>query len=237
MSEWSVDTGLADDYDGTVLEAWFSSDSRYNNGQTLMMFWKIKLDRPELFPMIAEGETQERWPCGDGWESVDGGETAEHPGGSEKKFHANSQYGQLIKKAIKDMGIGDILDKRGTPQEAKVWAGLRFHFDRIEKDYKFKDRETGQEVSGTSNKLMPTAYLGTEEHPVAGSGPSSSLPAFNLEESGIDSALLDELKSLAAQCSTAGEFTGRALGLTGVPENDTVVGALSDERFFTTLKG
>ena len=39
---WGTSSGLYTDYSGEVVEATFGTDSRYNNGETTLMFWKVK---------------------------------------------------------------------------------------------------------------------------------------------------------------------------------------------------
>ena len=122
---WETSSGLPDDFAFTVTNARFVFDPQYNNGETLLLAWEgeaegVDLDRPL------------RFACGSGWDTPDNGKTAVHP--KQKLFNKRSHYGMLIDRCIKELGMGDILRRRGVPTEAKVWVGLRFRLPRVRGD-------------------------------------------------------------------------------------------------------
>jgi hypothetical protein len=135
---WSTETGLLTDYEGEVIEAWFTTDPKYNDGKTLLFVMKMKTDDAD------NPEWEERYGCGPDWGSYDGGETAEHPKGDTKRFNKNSQYGHLIDKAL-ECGAGEALASRGTPRSAKVWVGTKWFFEAETKEVNFKDAQ-GEQV-------------------------------------------------------------------------------------------
>ena len=92
FDSWETGSGLMSNYEGTVTEAWFSTDADYQQGKQLLLFLKMDTIDSEG----AEGETTERYSLGADWASYDGGESAEHPSGTARKINKQSQYGRLI---------------------------------------------------------------------------------------------------------------------------------------------
>ena len=73
-----------------VTEAEFLNDPQYQGGVPLLL-------ELTLLPLDgdAEGTVTNRYSLGGGWETPDGGETADHPQG-KNHFHVRSQYGSVI---------------------------------------------------------------------------------------------------------------------------------------------
>lgn len=208
--------GLIDHYVGEIEDAWFSTDSRYNDGQTLLMFWKMQTDNVDV------PELEERFSCGRDWESMDGGKTAEHPQG-KNKFHPSSLYGKIIQRSVNEFGIRELLESRGESYEAAIWPGLRFEMSREAVDY-------GGEI-GKKDRILPQRFMG-----VVGDGgdgapaPSPAAPApvtSILDE--LDPALVEQLKALRADSTSHPQFVDRCMDLQGVIGNDKLVRAIATE--------
>lgn len=253
IDPWSTETGLVSDYEGTVVDAWFGTDPKVGGGLTLIAHWKLATDSPE------NPEVEERWTCGPDWASYDGGETAEHPKGPDKRFNKNSQYGHLIDKIV-DLGAGGTLAERGTPRTAKVFVGTKWYMEAEVKPYSFKDKDDPTKIiSGESSRNYPTKFLGVGDvtvpatqspSPTAGATPSAPstvvptaeataspspapAPAAAPVASGDPFSLLDPTVAaqakLLAKAKSYSDWVDAMLELPGVAENNDLVMQLAEE--------
>lgn len=162
MSDWDPfkpDTGLKDDYDGTITSAEFVQV----NGGNYALQLVVTADDEEA-PEIRLG-------CGKGWVSYDGGETVEGPS-AKARFHAMTAYAKFIGSAMKS-GAGDELQGRSQrdhqgrgPMHAALWQGLRFHFEVLNEPGDMPDPNGGTKWIPNPegvNRVAPTKYLGTTE--------------------------------------------------------------------------
>lgn len=216
------ETGLLDDYDATIVEAWFAPDQRFSNN--LCLQFKLLVDAEEGGE---PEEIEELWSCGPDWESMDGGETAEHPKG-KGKFNKASKVQRMISSAV-EAGAGPVLAGRGTAMEAKIWNGLRFHFKRTSYDYTYQGAE------GKSQVLGMRAFLGEEDaasSSPSGSGSSGSAepkPAAASALDGLDSEVVEALKTAKAEAGDShNSFVDKAMELTAVTSNPTLMVAIAD---------
>lgn len=214
---YELSSGLVDDFDCEILDAWFATDGRYNNGQTTLLFWKASTDDTD-HPMLDEGEAI-RFATGADWESLDGGKTVEHPSG-KTKFNNQSAIGTLIARAV-ELGAGPALMARGPAQHAEVWVGLKFHMKRETYTSKFQGKEEQRE------RLLPVEFLGSsgENGAPAAAAPSAPAKASMLDD--LDPALRETLKGLKANSASHGTFVDAAMELTEVTANTTLVMALA----------
>lgn len=207
---WATESGLLDDVDVTIEKAYFATDARYNQGFTLLMHWEGTTnseDNPTFHEMI---------PCGDGWQSLDGGKTATHPKG-KKRFVSSSVYGRIIDRCINEFKIGDILRKRGTPTEAKVWVGLRFHMKREKLEF-----GSGLEAR---ERLMPVKFLGVAEQAPATKGETQEQTEAKVHQL----ALYAKVKALAKQEKSFEKFVEKAMEIEGVADDSELVARIIDE--------
>jgi len=114
---------------------------------------------------------------------------------------------------------------------AKLWPGLKFHWQTFGKPYSVKDRDTGEEKSGTSYKSYPTKFLG--EHEVPEVVHSASTESSSGNEQAPDE-IIARLKVLA-QAKPFAEWVDEALTIDYVRDN--MLAALGDESFYNSLKG
>ncbi len=213
---WGTSSGLYTDFSGEIKESTFGTDSRYNNGETTLMFWKVKPSDIEV--STDDGLIEVAFPVGSGWFSYDGGETIEHSDG-KSKVNSSSIYGKIVDWAVEN-GLASTLREKGSPLESKVWAGLNLRFEEVEFNY-------GGEI-GKKKRTMPVEVLGAE-----GSADGSDSDASNDSLGGF----ADELKALAENSPTAEEFTNSALALTGITDDANLVSQIADGSLFEKLKG
>lgn len=253
------ESGLKDDYDGIIVDAWFATDPKYNNGQTLLVFLK-KHDEE------TGEETEDRYACGPDWGSYDGGETAEHPKGEQKGFNNQTAYYELISTAMEAGGEEEMrrrssveLGGRG-PKAAALWKGLRFHWEIKTETRKIRDRETGEMREITTNRSLPTKFLGIATGDGAGTGSAqrqsgmaspaaanatqstagaTSAPSTETSQtsplSGLDPATQAQVKVLA-KTKTYPDWVDAVMALTGVLQDATVMAALGDESLYNQLR-
>lgn len=222
---WTTESGLVESYDGTVTRAWFGTDVRYMNGEVLLLNWEIKPDDPSQFSHLEDGVIEERFPCGKGWDSNDGGKSATHESGNaNKRFHRSSIYGRIIDAVPSMPGLIDVLKDRGTEMEAKVWEGMRFHFARQEFDY-------GGEI-GKKSRIMPVEFLGEAgegEKPSNGASKVAALKAKAAAANKGNNDLRGQLVELAKNSDTHESFMDAALEVPGVADDDDLLAAVADE--------
>lgn len=256
FDEFRTSTGLKDDYDGTVTDAYFGKDQR--GGDRNLLFLKVSATDGD--------EVELRYSTGNGWVSYDGGRTVEHP--TEKWFNNRTAIAELMKAAMMipeaQVELGrrshQELDRRG-PKDAKLWVGLGFHWEVKTETMNVPERDAlGQPVveDGRAKmvtievpRTLPTAYLG-----VAGQDPTSNAapagkgrkprsatssatggstttpPATN---GAGDKALLAKL-SVGAKTKTFNDWVDWAMDLPGVLEDDEIVSRLGDQDFYESLK-
>jgi hypothetical protein len=153
----SPDSGLKEDFTGTIFEAEWVQGQR--GGYSLQL--KILADDEEV--------VQVNLGAGKDWVSYDGGESVKGPG-PRAKFNERSGMWRWISAAVK-AGAGDELKRRDRerfngkgPLYAAVWLGLRFHFDVVKEPGDRPD-EKGEwkPVEGGIPAIRPVKYLGSGE--------------------------------------------------------------------------
>jgi hypothetical protein len=188
---WGVDHrsgGFITDYEGTVLDSYFATDPKYNEGNTLQLCWQTSVDNldaiaeerdldEESVETIREHGITQKYSCGPKWVTEDGGSTAEHPRGP-RLFHATSQVGRIIDSALGSLehygdsaktpeggevkvkldGLLDVLKARGPANQADIWKGIKLRFEEVVFDYG-TDRK-GQVMKST--RAMPVEFIGVE---------------------------------------------------------------------------
>lgn len=151
---WKTTSGLLDDFDFDIEEAWFGLNDRF--GDTLLLNLRgIASQEGE----VVDEEHVLLYSTGEGWEAAKGGREANHSAG-KTTFVNNTNIGRLIDAIV---GLGDevigVLSERGDTWQADTWEGLRFHIER--KQFSYRNRETGEQV--TYEVPLPTDFLGEVE--------------------------------------------------------------------------
>jgi hypothetical protein len=166
FDEFRVTTGLKDDFDGIITDAYFGKPQ--SGGENLMLFVKVTADDGD--------EVENRYGLGKSWVSYDGGKTVEHP--TDKYFNNRTAYAEMFAAAVKCGAKEELgrrskeLERRG-PKDSRLWVGLKFHWLVKQESFQVPQRdEAGQEVRSetgvrlmtevTSNRVLPTKWLGTD---------------------------------------------------------------------------
>lgn len=216
MSEtWQTGTGLITDYDGEVVEAFFGTDARYNDGNTTILFLKNKpLDGTE--PGSDDGLIQESFPMGgtteSSWRTEDGGKTA--AGG--KKINRSTAMGSLIDRIVTLAGgVEEAAEVFGGGETTKAatWLGFRAHWNEFTEGGK-----VGAD-SWSRNKNYPSAILGRSDTTASTS----------------TDALMPKIKAYAETLDYA-DWIDKCMKLTGVADDATLVARLSDEGWYNELR-
>lgn len=218
---WKTSSGLKDDYDGLVTDAYFAQDVQYNRMQLHLTVLAEDGDEVDL-----------RYNTGAEWQTFDGGATVEHP--KAKWFNTNSAMGKLV-----TAGIGaaeDVLRKRTAeygglgPKAAGIWKGLRFHWEVDSSSGTMTDPETGKERSFTSNVTVPTAYLGE------GESENVIKPAVdNSVLNGLGEDTKSKMAGLAGQMGYQ-DWIDAVMDLPGVGDSPNIASKLN-EALYVSLKG
>jgi len=109
---WQTDDS-GGEFDGKIIDATFGFDDRF--GDNLILILDItRDDMDEPYTMLLT--------CGKGWDTPDGGKTAEHP--KSKNFNTRSSLGRVIDAIAKIKGAVDRID--GEPTEAASWVGQHY---------------------------------------------------------------------------------------------------------------
>lgn len=148
---FATSSGLPDELDFDITEAWFEFDPQYNDGQTLVFKINVKATDEEF----GEGGVGVlMYPCGNGWTAAERGAVAVREDGTNKGFNNSSGYALFFLGAIACDGAEKVLrsEGRGDPRKAGMWVGTSWHVDRKERNY-------GGEI-GTRSRLIPTKFLG-----------------------------------------------------------------------------
>lgn len=218
-SSWQTTTGLLDDFEYSITDAWFARSAEIKNGEQLVLFLKGDTDND------AEPEFEAHITCGPGWDTFDGGKSATHESRKDRGFNKQTNYGQFIDRVI-ELGLGEVLMGRGKATEAKVWVGLKFHMKQKE----FKTQIKGEDV--TYYRLLPEAYLGE-----VAEGKGKDVPKVGKSESaesnGSNGAgnkvLLAKLKAEAKKHDTHESFVDAAMEVAGVTDDDDLLGQVVDD--------
>ena len=155
--DWELESGLADDFDGTIVDSWFEINKDYvlKAGKEIPMLY-LRIETPDLDQAVSQG-----WSCGEAkqWEIAGGDKSiTSRTRPDSKVFNMNARAGQLVGRMISLIGDGDkgkgqdFFSKRGFMTEAATYVGLNFHWNRE------KLPTVGE--GAPSEVLLPTAYLG-----------------------------------------------------------------------------
>jgi len=238
FNPWETESGLPDDFNLTVTDAWFAKDARYKDGEVLLLHWHgtVEKDGEE-----EELETPIIFPCGSGWDSYDGGKTAEHEKG-RKRFISSSIYGRLIDRCVKDLGMMDLMIKRGDPKTAKVWKGLKFHLKREKIEFGSKlepiERLMPDKFLGEAGKSAPAKEAAkpkqeTKEEAAVESGEEAAARSREEATAGSDDKkrklLLAKLKAEAKKAASFEEFYEKAVEIEGVTDDEEILAQVIDE--------
>lgn len=218
----SPDSGLKEDFDGTI-----TFETRWNQfeGGNFTLDLKIQADDGDTVFVRGLG-------AGKNWTSYDGGESIQGPT-SKAKFHAKTGMWKWIAAATK-AGAGDYLRAKDAELGggngrtfAKVWDGLRFHFDVVDEQGTKRD-DDGNFRDATVQVIRPTAFLGNGDAPATSNG-NSTTPA----------SIASVLREVAQKATSYKEFGDLAMeALEKLPADQRKAGyiQIADEAYYESLK-
>lgn len=126
---WATESGLLDNYDMVVDEAWFGQDPSSDDDERIFLF--LRGDAVDEEGEEHEAHT-ERYSTGKNWEVVEDGAEVENATGRHK-FNQNAGIGRLI-NALVALGEKEatFLSERGDTFESKTYKGLKLHMESRE---------------------------------------------------------------------------------------------------------
>lgn len=246
-----VASGLPDSMILNITESYFTRDPNYNKGQTLVLCWKGEVEEAMSGGEPVETDLDEHpilFPCGDGWDTFDDGQTAEHDRG-RKMFTDRSAIGMLIDQAAVTLDVAEALlsnapaDGVEAGRQAAIWQGFKFLLERQEFDYGI-NKQTNQPMK--ASRLMPTKVLaspGDSKGKKAAAKPAAKKEESTESEStgggllaGLDAKMAAKLKvAFSKAAGDEGKFADNAIEVDGVAENADLIAAVSDGSLFAEL--
>lgn len=127
LDAWGTSSGLLDNYDLHVKEAWFGENEESDRADGAIYLF-LQGEAYEDGELVEEDKT-ERFGTGKGWEVVEEGAAVEHASG-RNRFNRNSGMGRVV-TAITELGADTLtaMAERGAgPFEAKVFKDTIIHF-------------------------------------------------------------------------------------------------------------
>lgn len=206
--EWAFGSGLKDNFDGTIENIYFGYDSKYNNGNTLVLILEIK--------DVENGEeARQMYSCGDGWDNAENGSKAVREDGKQTPFNRNSAVVKFLTSLTNAQGIdkvrGQLVEAGFSPYFCTPLKGTTWHWEQKEDSYNVKDRQTGEKKAGSSTRLMPTAFVGGGAEKATGAKKGARKATAKVKNTwdDLDDEVIAEFKELAAECSSQEEFIGK----------------------------
>lgn len=166
-NEWGVVSGLLDDFDLIVNEAWWATDPRFGEGKSPLLHLR---GQATVDGAVVDEEAELLFGTGDGWKAGKGGENVTHPSG-KTKFTDSSNAGKLV-QAILELGpdVAAVLKEKGKPTEAETWRNTSWHFER--KTFTFKNRKTGEMTE--YQVALPTSFNGLTDSDAPAAKPTAA---------------------------------------------------------------
>ena len=174
--DMTLESGLADDFDGVIVDLRFEVDSQYaakSNSQDPML--TVVIDSPTIEEPITQ-----RYSLGakKQWRSAKGGrEVVSGLDPNAHKFNVKSRAGTLVHRMFELAGDGDLnkgqdffIDRGYMMTQAEFFIGLNYHWKR--EPLPVVDAE-----AGTKDVLLPTKSLGLGAAPTAAQAASPELDA------------------------------------------------------------
>ena len=247
---YELDTGLIDDYEVVVENAYFGFHEKYLGGDLPLLI--LSCASPDEDMAVRD----ELFSIGRGWEVAPGGERVEGKEGKEK-FLASSWIGRLIVRCSEldmpgfDGGDGgsvlDFIADRGSAQEAHIWIGLRFRMKREEADFGDMGKKshimptqclglmTGADITSAKNAIE--ADFADYGEAVNFDGEASAEPLAKAEPATDeqDQVALALLKPLAEAAETLVDFQTTAVASYASKLSDEMLGRLMDPERAKTL--
>lgn len=247
---FELSSGLVEDFDGTITDAFYTYDAAYNNGDSCVLKLVVTPDEDGLFD---DGETTLMYPAGERFEPADNGKEVIHESGKRKNFNKNSGVGLLIGSVAELDGGIDLLKSRGEAWEAGIWTGLHVSF--FGKEFSWTDRkardENGNPVvhtynrtlireiledgAGTPEKKAPAKRTATKK--AAQKAPEPEPEADDAEDvlGHLDAKLRGKLKAIATSSDSHDAFIEQVYTDLADELNDDLEALVVDADFYELL--
>jgi hypothetical protein len=199
-----------DNYTMVVSKASFAIDPQYMQGTYILL--SLKGRSPDISQEYADRDV--RIPVGKITElkvdSADVDHITKIDGGNITQFPSRGLYSEMIRRALGQWGIADVLKGSGKWfDQASIWEGLRFRFTKETFEYKGKN-------PFTSERVFPTDYLGTgEKVEISSNGDSKE-------------GLHAQLTALHDQAASHEMFVAFAVALPAVKNDPEILAAVTD---------
>jgi len=250
--EFQGESGLKEDWDGTIAIARFEQQGR---GNWALQMTSLADDGEEVrHRALSVGGADKGWASHDGGEEIMGTTVGQ-------KFHMQSAIQGFINRVMALDGAADELRKRSKdlyesrgPMHAKLWEGLRFHWDVIQEPRREPnpDNPSGSWVVKAGEfvgVMVPERYLGVaDEAPKAHYVPQPSqqqtLPSSapsSTNGGDISEADMVTLKLIAMSAETHKEFADAVMDTQGengelLTRNPSVRKSLAKKEWWEALK-
>lgn len=217
MGNWGKEVkGGFDRYEATVDGAEFITSEDYQNGEVPL----LELHLGNL--VTDDGHTQDEWSLsfsvGNGWEIVDNGRGVQYAKDPSRTHSSRSKHGLLVNRIIDEgdlQGALEVLTERGAPNEADVFEGLRFVWERDSFDY-------GGDI-GDVEVVLPVEFVGVDD------GSADRSNAASNGDGGADRKKVEaKLKALAKKAADHDEFQDAALEIDEVLNDDDLLDDVVD---------
>lgn len=225
--QFVTESGRLEDFEFTVTDAYFATVPGYMDGQQWFLHWVGTTDS-EGQPIMDREGYHPSWRLGDGWESLDGGKTVQHP--TKSHYHRQTPAGELI-DAIADITSDeegkpvfdpDPLDG-ADPTTCDWYVGKKFQMKEITRKYEIDGQQR------KSVRTLPVEYLGEADGAAAAPAPAAeSTDEGSAPATGASKATLTKLKVLAKKSADFEAFESAALELDGVVEDDALLESVVD---------
>lgn len=213
---YSLSSGLIDDFDATISEAYFGYDEKYNDGSTVLLILECTtddLDRPTETLKLSTGT---------GWVIENQGRNIVSENGKPRSFNKNSVVGGFLASAL-NVGAGELMRSKGTPMEAATWRGLSFHFNRV--------MVAGFDGS-EKERLLPTAFIGGGAVPAS---TNTAAPTASTAE--VSAATRGKLTALVRSTADRDAFMDSAFNTPEFANDQAAIELILDEGFYAEARG
>jgi len=225
-------SGLKGPYDFTIYMAQFTTDLRYNNGNSyVLLLTGVDEDGEDAEEMLAVGAD---------WESLDGGITLSHPK-NLKIINQSSTYAKWCNNAGAACGDNPFLDDK-DPLDSRIWVNTKWHLEEKQVNPGWFNKQTNEQVQPRS-RLVPVEFLGVVEDDgsvaaVASPPVQREVPSVAQEPSKPSAAdLIAAARAQAAQANSAPDLTAPAPTPNGDSPLVTVLTNIANTNDYETFIG
>jgi hypothetical protein len=202
-------------FTGVIVETYFTE-----NEYGLSRMVKSKFDDPENYVKFEDGCFTRYFPCGPGWTTSDGGETAVHESGPDKKFNSQTKNGQFLAALNSVPGIEDAVDASFSAYKASSLKGLHLTWGQVPvKKRKPVVDADGNDVLDASGKVKWADVEGaTELLPVALGGQPAGQASLLLDVQtlGLSDEQFAAVVALAETAADDGKFIEGVAKISGL---------------------